>query len=310
MSQKLGFIFAGQGAQAVGMGRELAAESSAARALFEAADRVLERPLSAICFEGPQEALTASRNCQPAIYTMSCACLAAFQERTGLLLPTVCGGLSLGEFGALQAAGVLSFEAGLKLVAARGGFMEEACRNSDGAMAAVLNADIELLSEVCEKYGIDIANYNCPGQTVVSGGKAQVEGAVEALRGAGVSRVIMLEVDGAFHSRLMAPAAAQFAGVLMGIELQSPKCLLVQNYPGGAVSDPETIRANLKEQITGSVKWEQCVMAMLASGVEAMVEFGPGKVLAGFMRRIDRRIPVYNVGTIEDLEQAVAGLGH
>ena len=304
---RIGFMFSGQGAQTVGMGADLVAASKGARELFEQADQVLSDPISRVCFDGPLAALTESRNCQPAIYAMSLAALAAFRERLPCE-PIVCGGLSLGEFAAAQAAGVFSFADGLGLIAARGRLMGDACQATDGTMAAILNADPELVATTCAEHDADVANYNCPGQIVISGGRPQVEAAIAALKAAGVGKIIPLQVDGAFHSRLMQSAADQFSGVLEAAAVGVPSVPLAQNVVGGLVTDPAAIRGNLCAQITGSVRWEGCVRAMLSLGVEALVEFGPGKVLSGFMRRIDPTVPTYNVGTAEDLEKTVAEL--
>jgi len=304
---RVGFMFAGQGAQATGMGRDLAAQSTAARAVFEQADAELGRGLSRICFEGPDSLLTESANCQPAIYAASLACLAALRERVPLE-PAVCGGLSLGEFAALQAAGAVSFEQGLQLVATRGRLMGEACRAADGAMAAVLNADPALLEDACQSHGVDIANLNCPGQTVISGERSHIEATVQALHDAGVQRIIMLQVDGAFHSRLMQPAANGFAPVLENAVVRRPACPVVQNFSGAPVAEPDEIRKNLHAQVTGSVRWEQCVRTMLGMGLELLIEFGPGRVLSGFMKRIERPFPVLNISNCGDLEVAVDAL--
>jgi len=209
MKRRFGFMFAGQGAQFVGMGKDLVEASAAAREAFMTADRVLGRSVSGLCFEGPAEELTESRNCQPAIYTMSLAALAALDERVPFQ-PVVTGGLSLGEFAALTAAGTLDFETGIRLVAARGAAMQEACRAVDGAMAAVLNADPALVSDTAARCDVDVANENCPGQIVISGRRDAIQAAIAALHDSGVQRVIPLTVDGAYHSRLMAPAAEQF----------------------------------------------------------------------------------------------------
>ena len=263
MKSRIAFLFAGQGAQVVGMGRDLCQASPAARRIFDQADATLGRPLSAVCFDGPLDALTASRNCQPAIYTMSMACLAALTERVPVA-PVACGGLSLGEFAAATAAGALGFETGLRLVARRGELMQEACAARRGAMAAVLNADPARVVEACAAAGIDVANYNCPGQIVISGDPERLQAAVASLQAAGGARVIPLQVDGAFHSRLMAPAAEAFAPVLDATPFADPACPLAQNYPGDLVRSGAQIRANLKAQITGSVRWEPCMNAMLA----------------------------------------------
>ena len=301
--KRFGFMFAGQGAQAVGMGRDLAEVSPAARRVFEQADAALGRSISRICFDGPAEVLTESVNCQPAIYTMSLACLAAFQEKAACQ-PVVAGGLSLGEFAALTAAGVLDAAAGTRLVAERGRLMQEACRASEGSMAAVLKGDNAVIAAVCAASGIDVANYNCPGQVVISGTKAGVAAASAELSAKGM-RVMPLTVDGAFHSRLMQPAADRFVAVLAAASLSAPAIPVAQNVVGTLVAETELIRTNLARQVSGSVRWEECVRAMLAAGAEALIEFGPGKVLCGFAQRIDKSVPVCNVGSAADLAAAV-----
>lgn len=298
--KRVGFMFAGQGAQAVGMGRDLYASVPAAQTLYRQADTILGRPLSTACFDGPAEALTESRTCQPAIFVTSLALLTALRQILDVT-PAVCGGLSLGEFAALQAAGAFSFDEGLKLVALRGQSMQEACRATSGGMAAVLNAPPDLLADVCRRNDVDIANYNCPGQTVISGESSRVATAVQSLKEAGVSRVIPLDVDGAFHSRLMQSAADGFRAAASGIAITRPSCPVAQNVAGELVEDPDAIRENLVRQITGSVRWEQCVRVMLDTGIEALIEFGPGTILAGFMRRIDHSFPTYSVKSLEDL---------
>ena len=289
MFQRVAFLFAGQGAQTVGMGQDLAAADAGARAVFAQADAALGRAISGICFTGPLETLTASANCQPAITVTSLACLAAFLARRPLQ-PVACAGLSLGEYAALAAAGA----------------MDAACRASAGTMAAVLNGDPERVAKICAEAGIDVANYNCPGQIVISGGTDGVAQAITALKTAGVSRVIPLTVDGAFHSRLMAPAATAFGAALAGAAIQAPACPVAQNVTGTLVTDAAAIRANLAAQITGSVRWESCVRTILALGADAVIEFGPGQVLAGFMKRIDKTVPVFNVGSLADLDKLLA----
>lgn len=304
---KIGFMCAGQGAQAVGMGADLYTSSPAAKAVFDEADTTLKRGVTRVCFDGPLEDLTASANCQPAIYTMTAACLAALLEQVEIQ-PVICGGLSLGEFAAAHAAGVFSFSDGLELVARRGELMGEACQYSDGGMAAVLNADPQVVEKICAEADIDVANFNCPGQIVISGRKNGVEKAVQALKENGVSKVIVLQVDGAFHSRLMTPAAEAFTPLLAEVSFSAPTCALVQNFTGGEVYSTEDIRANLAAQVTGSVRWEQCLQTILNTGVEALVELGPGKVLNGFMKRVDRRFPVYNVADVVTLAKTVEAL--
>lgn len=305
MYKRVAFLFAGQGAQVVGMGKDLVAASGAARELFARADAVLGRSISELCFNGPAEALTESANSQPAITVTSLACLAAFRERL-TVAPVACAGLSLGEFAALATAETLTVEDAVKLVAARGQFMAEACRATAGGMAAVLNAEPALVADTCAQQGIDVANYNCPGQIVISGEKARVALTIEALKAAGVAKIIPLTVDGAFHSRLMATAVPKFATALAATSLRAPSCPVAQNVVGALVTEVAEIRRNLENQITGSVRWETCVRSIMALGVEAFVEFGPGTVLSGFMKRIDRTIPMFNVSNLADLDKLTA----
>ena len=218
------YVFSGQGAQAPGMGRDLYESSSAAKAVFDRADEVLGYKLSDIIFNGPAETLTSSIHCQCAIYTMSCAALAAFREKFGdaAPAPVACAGLSLGEYAALYAAGAVSFDDGIKLLSQRGKFMDEACKENPGTMASVLGGDKAVIEEVAQLCGIDVANYNSPAQIVVSGTVEGVGKAVEELKARGMKKVIPLNVAGAFHSRLMAPAGEKLAAVLKDVELVMP----------------------------------------------------------------------------------------
>ena len=303
---KIGFVFSGQGAQSVGMGKDLCEGSEAAAEIFKQADEVLGWSVSDLCFNGPEEKLTESKYCQPAIYTMSVACLAAFQEKFPSVRQEANGGLSLGEFAALCASGVYGFEDGLKLVAKRGELMDVACKSTNGGMASVLGGDIEIIKEVCDECGIDVANYNCPGQIVISGEKEKVDTAVAELKERGLKRVIPLTVAGAFHSRLMAGAGEEFAKVLEGTELHSPEVTLMQNFPGKAVSDVSELKSNLVSQVAGSVRWEECVREMIELGVDTIVEFGPGRVLTGLAKRTERSLKLFNVNSIDSLEKFVS----
>ncbi|MFW5997047.1 MAG: ACP S-malonyltransferase [Verrucomicrobiota bacterium] len=305
MSIKAGLMFAGQGAQYAGMGADLYRESESASQIFDKADKRLGWKISELCFNGPVEKLTTSSVCQPAIYTMSQACLAALQDKM-TVQPVVCGGLSLGEFSAACAASVFDFEDGLDLLEKRGSLMEQACRQTEGAMAAVLKADREIVERVCRENDVDVANFNCPGQIVISGEKNKIDNAVEALKEAGVSRVTKLGVDGAFHSRLMETASDGFRQVLADKKFRSPECGFVQNYVGADVRDPDEIQENLGKQVTGSVRWEECVKTMLTYDIDMLIELGPGKVLSGFMKRIDRKFPVFNVENMEDVSNLTA----
>ena len=298
---KIGFVFSGQGAQKVGMGKDLCEGSEAAAGIFKEADEVLGWSVSDLCFNGPEEKLKESKYCQPAIYTMSVACLAAFQEKHPAVRQEANGGLSLGEFAALCASGVYSFADGLQLVAKRGELMDAACKNTNGGMASVLGGEIEVIKEVCEQSDIDVANYNCPGQIVISGEKEKVDTAVVELKERGLKRVIPLAVAGAFHSRLMAGAGEEFASVLADTELHAPEVTLMQNFPGKAVADVAELKSNLVSQVAGSVRWEECVREMIAQGVDTIVEFGPGAVLTGLAKRTDRSLKLFNVNSIETL---------
>ncbi len=296
------FVFSGQGAQSVGMGKDICDASRAAAAVFELADKTMDWSVSDVCFNGPEDKLKESRFCQPAIYTMSCACLAAFREKFPAISPVGCAGLSLGEFAALQASGVFDFVDGLKLVARRGELMDQACRETVGGMASVLGGDLDIIRAVCLECDIDVANYNCPGQVVISGEAIKVEHAVSLLKDRGLRKVIPLKVAGAYHSRLMAWAGSQLGPVLDATVMVDPQLPLAQNFTGavttGGVAE---IRRNLVSQVAGSVRWDDCVRTLIAQGGDAVIEFGPGNVLTGLMKRIDANVPAFNIGTAEQL---------
>ncbi len=287
--EKIGFMFAGQGAQTPGMGAAIAQSNPAAEQIFKSADRILGYALSDICFNGTMEQLTPCAVCQPAIFTVSIAAYTAYLSEHDGVEPAICAGLSLGEFSAACTANVFDFENGLKLVAARGRLMDECCRKSPGGMAAVLGGNVADIEAACREADIDIANYNCPGQIVISGEKTKLEKASTALAPL-AKRVIPLTVAGAYHSRLMSAAAEAFGKVLDGVAIAAPKCGFVQNVTGGFVSSPDEIRANLKAQVSSSVRWEQCARAMMGE-CDSILEFGPGSVLSGFVKRIDRSFP-------------------
>ena len=295
------FVFSGQGAQSTGMGHDICKSSSAAAMVFEKADEALGWSISDICFNGPDEKLTESRYCQPAIYTMSAACLAAFNEKYEKVRPLATAGLSLGEFAALCASGVFSFEDGLKLVAKRGELMDAACRETQGAMASVLGGNKDIIQEVCDECDIDVANLNCPGQIVISGEKEKVAKAVKTLKEKGLRRVIPLKVAGAFHSRLMQSAADKFKDVIADVELKKPRIPIAQNFTGTFTTNIDDIRNNLVQQVAGSVLWEDCVKTVASTGARQIIEFGPGMVLTGLIKRTEAHVATYNINSAEGI---------
>lgn len=289
------FVFSGQGAQFPGMGKDLAEKSPAAAAVFAQADETLGYALSDIIFNGTAEELTRTINCQPAIYTMSCAALAAFREKFPEITPLACAGLSLGEYGALFAAGAFDFATGVKLLAKRAELMDAACNSTDGGMASVLNGDVELIRQICNANGIDVANYNSPGQIVVSGEKSKLAAAVDALKAAGIRKVIVLNVAGAFHSRLMASAGAALQPVIAGVDIALPRIPVYHNSTALPAADVDALKTNLTTQVAGSVRWEECVRAMAALGADTMIEFGPGNVLTKLCSRTIPEIKTVNI---------------
>jgi len=277
------------------MGKDLYESSPAAAAVYDAADRLLDWSIKDICFEGPAERLTESRHCQPAIFVTSLACLAAFQEKHPELEPCATAGLSLGEFAALKLAGVLDFESGLRLVLRRGELMDEACAATGGAMASVLGGEPEAIAAVCAEQGVDVANYNCPGQIVISGAAEAVGKAVEALKERGFRKIIPLKVAGAYHSRLMKTAEDRLAPFLAEIQFNVPAIPLAQNFSGALVSTVAELRANTLSQVSGSVRWDDCVRALVAVGADTFIEFGPGAVLTGLVKRTCPEVKLFNV---------------
>ena len=298
------FVFSGQGAQFAGMGKDIAENSSAAAAVFQQADDALGYKLSDIIFNGPDEKLTQTVYCQPAIYTMSCAALAAFKEKFDIS-PIACAGLSLGEYGALAAGGAFDFVAGLKLLAKRAELMDAACRATDGSMASVLNGDIALIRDVCAKNDVDVANYNSPGQIVISGEKNKLNAAVEDLKAAGLRKVIVLNVAGAFHSRLMASAGEALKTVIADTAIALPRIPVYHNCSAAAAKDIEELKNNLATQVAGSVRWEECVRAMAALGGDPMIEFGPGNVLTKLCSRTIPEIKTVNIDSCAAIDSFV-----
>lgn len=301
-------LFAGQGAQTVGMGRDLAERFDAARERFALADERLGFSLSSKMFDGPAAELTRTSVCQPALYVHGLACLDLLQAEVPDLEIAGCAGLSLGEFTAHAAAGTFSFETGLDLVAKRGAFMEEATSAEAGSMAALIGGEEDDVRLLAEKCGVDVANLNAPGQIVVSGRKEGIARVLAEAADHGVRIAQELDVAGAYHSRLMLPAQEKLAAVLAGIELARPAVPVVCNVEGVEVSEPDEIRRTLVAQVSGSVRWSDCVRRFLDRGETLFIELGPGRVLAGLMRRIDRTAKAVSLSDVESLEKAVAEL--
>ena len=301
-------IFAGQGAQTPGMGKDFAEADAEAMALFDKANAVLGFDLKKTCFEGPAEELTKSNICQPAIFVTSYAAYMALQKRRGVQFAAAAG-LSLGEWSALCAAGVLDFDSTLKVLEARGRFMQEACEAVPSGMIAIVGATPEQLAALCEKTGCTVANVNSAAQQVLSGSKAQVAAAATAAKELGIKRAIPLATAGAFHSKFMQPAREKLAPVLDEVTFSAPKFPVLSNVTGKPhSSDPGEIKALMLEQVTGATNWAADVEAAKALGCGRFVEFGPGKVLSGLVKKIDASLVTLNVGDAASLEATIAAL--
>lgn len=301
-------IFAGQGAQVPGMGRDFAEADAEVMKLFDAAGAVLGFDLKKICFEGPAEELTRSNVCQPAIFVTSYAAYLSLQKRKPVQFACAAG-LSLGEWGALCAAGVLDFDSTLKVLEARGRFMQEACEREPSGMIAIVGASPEQLAALCEKTGCTVANINSSAQQVLSGSKDAVASAAVVAKELGIKRALPLATAGAFHSRFMEPAREKLAGVLEGIEFKAPKFPVLSNITGKPhSSDPAEIRAMMLEQVTGTTNWAADVETAKALGCDRFVEFGPGKVLSGLVKKIDPALTTLNVADMASLDATAASL--
>jgi len=295
MARKIALLFAGQGAQSVGMGRELAAHDPVAGELFEQADEILGRSLSGIAWNGPLEELTKTSNCQPALYVHGLACLAALRNAAGEFQVEVAAGLSLGEWTAHAAAGTFDFATGLKLVETRGRLMDAACAATAGAMAAMIGADENAVRALAADTDVDVANLNAPGQIVISGESAKVELAVSLAKEHGIRRATLLNVAGAYHSRLMNSAYEKLEEPLLEATLQAPRFAVMSNVTGGAVETLPEIRSALQEQVTSTVRWTDCMQSLLDRGCDFFIELGPGEVLAGLLRRTQKDAQVISV---------------
>lgn len=305
---KLAFVFPGQGAQAVGMGKEFYDKYDVAKKLFDEADEALGFSIKKMCFDGPAEDLKLTANTQPAILTVSVIAAEILKEHG--VTPDIAGGHSLGEYSALVSAGVLDFKDAVLLVHKRGAFMQEAVPVGEGAMAAIIGLDDAVIIDACEKATkesgeVQAVNFNCPGQTVIAGKTKGVEKAVELLSAAGAKKAVMLPVSAPFHSTLMQPAAEKLAAELDKVAIKDAAFPIAANVNGKLETQADEIKKNLVAQAASPVKWIECVNAMSGFGADTFVEAGPGKTLCGFNKRIDRKLTSMNVENLETLQKSL-----
>ena len=305
---KTALLFAGQGAQKVGMGKDLAEQFPLAKALFEKANHTLGYDLSGVCFNGPDGELTKTENAQPGIYLVSWIAFQLLQSRLPNFTFEATAGLSLGEFTALAAAGAMSFEDGLKTVRQRGRFMQEACETTRGAMAAIIALDETVTRGICQETGVELANINCPGQLVISGEAEKIIQACELARQKGAKKALPIPVAGAYHSRLMASAQPKLRRALAGLTLFPPSVAVISNVTAAPHGSPAEIVEGLVNQVTSSVRWEESIRFLVARGFTRFIEFGPGTTLSGFLKRIDDTVVRLNVAEATSLESTVQAL--
>ena len=303
---KVAYVFPGQGSQSVGMGRDLYDSFDATKAVFEQADKTLGFSLSRLCFEGPEDELQQTINAQPALVTVSYACLKVAQEVSddkGLPSPTYVAGHSLGEYTALAAASVLDFATTVHLARERGRLMYEAGLKQPGGMAAIIGLEETLLAEVCQQTDTKIANINCPGQLVISGAKENVTKATDLAKARGAFRAISLQVSGAFHTPLMQPAVDGMSEILPTLTFQDPTVPIIANTTAQPLTTGEQLKEELLSQLCNSIQWQRSIEHMIDNGVSRFIEIGPGKVLTGLIRRINRDVETLNIGDAETINK-------
>lgn len=305
---KVAYVFPGQGAQWVGMGRDLYQNFDSAKAVFEQADQALGFPLSRLCFEGPEDELRQTINAQPAIVTVSFACLEASREANADLPPaSFTAGHSLGEYTALAAAEVLDFATTVYLARERGRLMHEAGQITPGGMTAIIGLDGQLLAGVCEQTVTRIANINCPGQIVISGAKDNLNRAADLAKEKGAYRAIPLQVSGAFHTPLMQPAVEGMTEVIATLSFKDPAVPIIGNTTAQPLTTAEAVKQELLEQLCNCIQWQSSVEYMIGDGVSTFIELGPGKVLAGLIKRIDKGVKIVNIGDAEAVKNIAQG---
>ena len=306
---KTALLFAGQGAQTVGMGKSLAETSPTAKSWFERANEVLGFDLAKVCFEGPETELTKTENAQPGIFLVAWVALQCLMEHVPSLKYEATAGLSLGEFTALTAAGVLTFEDAIRVVRQRGQFMQEACEATHGAMAAIIGLDENATREVCVQAGVELANLNCPGQIVISGEAEKMAAACELATARGAKKAMPLTVAGAYHSKLMSGAQPKLEAALAAVPIGIPNLPVISNVTAQPHGAPSDIHHRLVEQVTAPVRWEASMRYLLEQGFTRFIELGPGKALTGFMKRIDPKAQMLNVSDAESLTTTANALG-